>query len=166
MIPAKNLRLSPVARYCRLGLSDGGAPYIVPLNFGYTYENNTLCLYFHSANDGRKLDILKKNNRACFELDCEHHLIEADRACGYGFAFASVIGFGAIEILKTNEEKIQGLNVLMKHQTGRDAVFSYNENDLRSVAVLRMTAAEFTATPKPFHLHPAYSTLGNLYYNV
>jgi nitroimidazol reductase NimA-like FMN-containing flavoprotein (pyridoxamine 5'-phosphate oxidase superfamily) len=153
--PGEKIALIARCKVCRLALCDGDAPYIVPLNFGYTYENNTLCLYFHGANEGRKLDILKKNNRACFELDCEHKLIEADRACGYGFAFASVVGFGAVEILETDEEKIHGLNVLMKHQTGRDTAFSYGEKDLRSVTVLRMTAAEFTGKQKLFPSQPA-----------
>ena len=30
--------------------------YIVPLNFGYTYEEDVLKLYFHSAGEGRKVD--------------------------------------------------------------------------------------------------------------
>jgi nitroimidazol reductase NimA-like FMN-containing flavoprotein (pyridoxamine 5'-phosphate oxidase superfamily) len=44
---------------CRLGLSDGEEPYIVPLCFGYDGE----ALYVHSASDGRKIDILRKNSR-------------------------------------------------------------------------------------------------------
>jgi nitroimidazol reductase NimA-like FMN-containing flavoprotein (pyridoxamine 5'-phosphate oxidase superfamily) len=151
--PDEKLAVIARCKVCRLALSDGDAPYIVPLNFGYTYQDNTLCLYFHSANEGRKLDILKKNNRACFEIDCEHKLIEADRACAYGFAFASVVGFGAIEILKTDEEKIRGLNVLMKHQTGKDAALDYGEKELRSVVVMRMTVAEFTGKRKSFPSH-------------
>ena len=47
------------ASVCRLGMAEEGMPYVVPLCFGY--ENNTL--YFHSAKEGKKVDILKKNNR-------------------------------------------------------------------------------------------------------
>jgi nitroimidazol reductase NimA-like FMN-containing flavoprotein (pyridoxamine 5'-phosphate oxidase superfamily) len=52
---------------CRLGLSDDNRPYVVPLSFGY--ENNTL--YFHSASEGKKVEILKKNSNVCFEFDIE-----------------------------------------------------------------------------------------------
>jgi nitroimidazol reductase NimA-like FMN-containing flavoprotein (pyridoxamine 5'-phosphate oxidase superfamily) len=38
---------------CRLAMSEGQIPYIVPLCFGY--RNDTL--YFHSAKEGKKLDI-------------------------------------------------------------------------------------------------------------
>ena len=34
---------------CRLGLTDGETPYIVPLNFGRIIENGLLTLYFHCA---------------------------------------------------------------------------------------------------------------------
>jgi nitroimidazol reductase NimA-like FMN-containing flavoprotein (pyridoxamine 5'-phosphate oxidase superfamily) len=43
---------------CRMGLSENNVPYIVPLNFGY--KNNFL--YFHSAKEGRKIDMIR--NRA------------------------------------------------------------------------------------------------------
>lgn len=44
---------------CRLAMCEGYAPYVVPLCFGYEGEY----LYFHSATEGRKLEILKKNPR-------------------------------------------------------------------------------------------------------
>ena len=50
---------------CRLALSDGNQPYIVPLCFGY--QDKTL--YFHSALEGKKIDIIKHNQNVCFEFD-------------------------------------------------------------------------------------------------
>jgi len=44
------------SQVCRLALSDGGQPYIVPLCFGYRRSR----LYFHSAAAGRKIDILRR----------------------------------------------------------------------------------------------------------
>ena len=63
-------------KVCRIGLSENNIPYIIPLNFGYKYENNLLTLYFHSALEGKKLDIIKNNNNACFEIDCDNKLRE------------------------------------------------------------------------------------------
>jgi nitroimidazol reductase NimA-like FMN-containing flavoprotein (pyridoxamine 5'-phosphate oxidase superfamily) len=51
---------------CRLGLCDDNQPYIVPLNYGYAYRDSVLTLYFHSAKEGKKMDIIKRNNKACF----------------------------------------------------------------------------------------------------
>jgi nitroimidazol reductase NimA-like FMN-containing flavoprotein (pyridoxamine 5'-phosphate oxidase superfamily) len=40
---------------CRLAMCDQGTPYLIPLCFGY--EGRTL--YFHSALEGCKLEMLK-----------------------------------------------------------------------------------------------------------
>ena len=62
---------------CRLAMADEGTPYIVPLCFGY--QDNTL--YFHSARKGKKLDILKKNNRVSFEFDTDTEIQKDKEAC-------------------------------------------------------------------------------------
>src|SRR5271157_1176991 len=84
---------------CRLGLADGVEPYIVPLCFGYDGE----ALYFHSASDGRKIDILRKNNRVCFEFDIPEGMREAEQGCRWGIKYRSVIGFGTAEIVDDHE---------------------------------------------------------------
>ena len=55
---------------CRLGFVDDKEAYIVPLNFGYETNGSDLTLYFHSANEGRKIDLVSKQERVAFELDC------------------------------------------------------------------------------------------------
>jgi nitroimidazol reductase NimA-like FMN-containing flavoprotein (pyridoxamine 5'-phosphate oxidase superfamily) len=140
----EKLAIIEQSRVCRLGLSDKGMPYVVPLNFGYTCEADALVLYFHSAHEGRKIDILKQNNRACFEVDGEHQLLEADTACGHSYAFASVIGFGRIEFIENDDEKIRALNILMKHQTGKDGVYAYTREQLDRVCVYRMVVEEWS----------------------
>lgn len=129
---------------CRLGLSENDQAYIVPLNFGYVWRDNALTLFFHSANEGKKLDILKKNNRACFEIDCDHKLIEGETACRHGFAFTSVIGFGTVEFISDSEEKTFALNALMRRQTGKDIQYRYPEKELNAVTVYKMNVASFT----------------------
>ncbi len=47
-----------------LGMNDGGAPYVVPLNFGYTFDGD-LVFYFHCAKEGHKLDCLARDPRVC-----------------------------------------------------------------------------------------------------
>lgn len=56
----------------RLGLSDEGQPYIVPLCFSYDGK----ALYFHCAKEGRKIDILRKNSNVCFEFDIVEGIVE------------------------------------------------------------------------------------------
>jgi len=68
---------------CRLAMCDEDMPYIVPLNFGYTLTDGVLTLYFHCAPEGRKVDILRRNPRVCFEMDIPRELTTGDIACAY-----------------------------------------------------------------------------------
>lgn len=131
-------------KVCRLGLSDDDRPYVVPLNYGYSFEKNVLTLYFHGAGEGRKADIIRKNDNACFEIDCDGELREGEKACKYGYSFKSVIGFGKITMSESIEEKNIGLNEIMKHQTGTDKEWSFTEEELKSVTVYKMEVREFT----------------------
>ena len=72
-------RLFMNARWCRIAMIDNAQAYIVPMNFGYDFQGETLSLYFHCANEGRKIDILRVSKDVCFEMDCAHKLI-ADNA--------------------------------------------------------------------------------------
>jgi nitroimidazol reductase NimA-like FMN-containing flavoprotein (pyridoxamine 5'-phosphate oxidase superfamily) len=134
--------------FCRLGLSDENYPYIVPLNYGYTYENEKLTLFFHGAAEGRKIEIIKKNNNACFEVDCGTELVEGNNPCEYGYKFKSIIGFGKIIFLETNDEKSHGLKQLMKHQTGKETTHNFCEDELIHVCVFKMIVEEITGKQK------------------
>ncbi|MDR1095812.1 MAG: pyridoxamine 5'-phosphate oxidase family protein [Spirochaetaceae bacterium] len=131
-------------KVCRLGLARNNFPYIVPLNYGYSFENNTLVLYFHGAAEGKKMDIIKENSNACFEIDFEGGLIESENPCSFGYTFKSVIGFGQITMLSSMEEKTAGLNKIMSHQTGKETVWNFPEEALRNMAVYKMAVEEFT----------------------
>ena len=142
------IKIIEKCKFCRVGLSENNYPYIIPLNYGYSYENNKLTLYFHSAREGKKIDIIKNNRHACFEIDCDTKLIEAEKACGYGYEFKSIIGFGEIIFLETDKEKNDGLNILMKHQTGKNIQYTFGEDELKKVLVFKMEINEFTGKEK------------------
>ena len=142
------LEIVKICKYCRLGLSDNNYPYIVPLNYGFSYENNILSLYFHSALEGKKMDIIRKNKNACFEIDCDTRLVESEIPCNYGYEFKSIIGFGEIIILEDINEKINGLNILMKHQTGKDIKYDFNVNELNNIIVYKLSVNKFTGKQK------------------
>ena len=46
---------------CRLALWDEEGPYIVPMSYGYRWDEGGLKLYFHCAGEGRKLDALRRD---------------------------------------------------------------------------------------------------------
>jgi len=92
---------------CRLGFNDNGKVYIVPLNFGYVEQNKKRIFYFHSAKEGRKIDLISKKMSAGFELDTNYKLNEATTACGYSSRFQSIIGLGIVVFVSDFEEKEQ-----------------------------------------------------------
>jgi nitroimidazol reductase NimA-like FMN-containing flavoprotein (pyridoxamine 5'-phosphate oxidase superfamily) len=147
----EKMRIIDKNKVCRLALSENDQPYIVPLNYGYSFENGNLTLYFHGAREGRKLQIIGKNKLACFEIDCDGALIEGDEACNYGYAYKSIIGVGKIVILDNVDEKINGLNQLMKHQTGKNQVYRFDQKALEQVTVYKMLVEEFTGKERKFH---------------
>lgn len=123
-------------KVCRIAMQDKDGLYIVPMNFGYTYDKSQLVLFFHSAKEGRKIRALKENSSVCFEMDCEHRLITADVACNYGYYFKSIIGNGKVVFIDAIEEKKTALSLLMKHQTGQD--FSFDDQMVKSVSVFKI----------------------------
>ena len=127
---------------CRIAMEDLEGLYIVPLNFGYTYENNQLELYFHSAKQGRKINALRENSEVGFEMDCDHKLVTGEAACDYSYFFKSIIGKGQVSFIDDIEEKKEALSLLMKHQTREDFVF--DDKMAATVEVFKIRASSFT----------------------
>lgn len=124
---------------CRIALCDQGRPYLVPMNFGY--QNH--CLYLHSASEGRKVEILRRNNSICFQMDCGVELVKADQPCKWGMKYSSVIGSGKARFIEDYQEKIMALDVIMqKYDPGR--IFHYDEQIVRDLTVLKVEISELT----------------------
>ena len=88
----------------RLGLNAEDGAYIVPLNFAYV-PGKPAKFYFHSAKEGRKVDMIGQGAKAGFELDGAHRLGEAETGCRHTFFYQSVIGTGTVRPVETLEEK-------------------------------------------------------------
>ena len=69
------LHVLDTCKVVHLAMYDEDGIYMLPMNFGYTYEDNNLVIYIHAALEGKKLDLLRKNPNVGFELDCDHELI-------------------------------------------------------------------------------------------
>ena len=93
---------------CRLALNNEGYPYIVPMNFGLSM----------------KLDLIRKDNRASFEMDGKHQLQYFEEQGYCTMAYESVIGSGTIRFL-SDKEKEQALRALMdQYHPGKNAYFN------------------------------------------
>ena len=68
-------------------------------------------------------------------------------ACQYGLVYSSIMGKGTATVVEDVEEKKQAMTLLMKTQTGKD--FSFTEQLVSIVAVIRIDVEEFTAKHRP-----------------
>ena len=140
---------------CRIALNDPetGFPYMVPLNFGVDVQNGQVALYFHSARRGTKLDLIAQDNRATFEMDCDHQLIFYDERMSCTMGYRSVIGHGLIEILP-DEERTHGLDILMRHYHAEE--FTYNPKTVPATTVYRLVVTDMVGKFRD-NIHPGES---------
>ena len=129
------------AKFIRLALSDPetSSPYLVPLSFGY--KENTI--YLHGSSTGKKIDIIRKNPRVCFEADIETEVMPSNDPCKYNVRYRSVIGQGKARIVEDPEEKIEGLTVLSEHY-GKEGPFEFDEKKVKKVAVIKIEIEKMT----------------------
>ena len=124
---------------CRLAFIDGDEPYIVPVNFGWKDENGELRIYVHGANEGRKIDLVKRGGKVAFEADTGFEVIPAGAACSFSAKYRSVTGYGIARLAESAEEKLEGLSAVMEHLTGKsDWSFEPEKADQTEVIILKV----------------------------
>ena len=98
-------------------------------------------IYLPLVLEGKKYELIEKDNRASFEMDCGHQLI-LDKAQGNcAMEYESVIGQGYIEMLN-EQEKYEALRILMKQYRRED--FPFNEKVIPMTAVFRLRVESMT----------------------
>lgn len=126
-----------VLRRCdtiRMGINDGPYPYVVPLSFGFEITGGKIIIYIHGAREGKKHDLLSKDNKVCIEADICHRFVPTDNSITT--EYESIIGYGIAE--KANrEDTIKGLNLLLEHCGYKD--FQYSLNTLQFLTVYKIT---------------------------
>lgn len=127
----------------RLGLADGDYPYVVPVNFGYQREDGQSKFYIHSAGVGHKIELLRKNLRCGFELDTGRELHTNEAPCDFSMAYESIMGNGDIVELTAPEDKIQALQIIMDHYSGK-ADWEFPEKMIKATCVFCLTVREMS----------------------
>jgi hypothetical protein len=126
------------AQVCRIAMVDDGQPYVVPVCFGYCDGK----LYFHSSPRGRKMGVLRRNGRVCVEFEVDVGLAPNELPCKFSFRYRSVIAFGRAVEVAGPAEKLEGLNLVMRHYTGRD--WEFPNDKVARVAVVRVDIESMT----------------------
>lgn len=104
----KILEDSPILH---LAMLDGDCPYLVPVNFGVLEG----CIYIHSASEGKKIDLIRRNNRVAFQSETGLQIVHKSIPHKCGMLYESVAGIGKAVIVESVEDKKTGLQALMDH---------------------------------------------------
>ena len=113
---------------------DGGYPYAVPLSFLYDGGK----LYFHCARAGHKLDAIRRDPRASFCVIDQDQVVPAE----YTSYFRSVIAFGQVRVLDSEEEMRQAVEKLALKYAPEDSPSNRQsaiQREWDSLCMLEMT---------------------------
>ena len=121
-----------------VGFFDDEYPYVLPVNFGYEYDEN-LVFYMHHATEGYKNKLIEKNPKVCVTT---HKFIDNiyndyDKS---SHDYRSVMAFGEIEFIsRESDEYRKAWEVLCKcnGRTVPNVVFSPDFKVLMSKIVCR-----------------------------
>ena len=94
-------------KYVTVALCMGDEPYLVSLSHGYDEKRN--CLYFHCADEGKKLVYLKVNNRVWGQAVEDYGVTDE---CDY--AYKSVHFKGTMSLIDDSSEKQHAMDVLVR----------------------------------------------------
>jgi len=127
---------------CRVAMCWQDEPYVIPMNFG-CLDNH---IYLHSAREGRKLDILRNNDKVCIEFGVDAELVKSQKACNTSMKYKSVLIFGKAVILKDIAEKKKALDIIMHHHYYHTSpsVFHCPEDALEKVIIIKVKVESMT----------------------
>ena len=158
-------RIAAIIAACdivEVAYADAEGLTIVPLNFGFDYDEATgkLTLWFHSAPRGRKLDAIRAaaggRLPVAFTMQTDCEVVAGRTTCNWGEAFKSIVGNGTASLVEDLDECRHGLQTLMAQQAHMPNV-EFTDAQVRSVTVWKIEVDYFTtkvhAKPAPTHMH-------------
>jgi nitroimidazol reductase NimA-like FMN-containing flavoprotein (pyridoxamine 5'-phosphate oxidase superfamily) len=116
------------------------------MNFGFVWDER-LKLFMHSAREGKKLDMMRRNNRVCFQLDIDHQLVIDELSCRWSMNYASIVGKGTLVEVTDEKERFAGLECIMANY-GKKGKNKFAAESLQATTVLRLDVDELTAKRK------------------
>jgi uncharacterized protein len=126
----------------RLGtVGKDGYPMIKPLNFAYQDGK----IYFHTAQEGEKIDDIRRDNRVCFEVDLPIAYIRGDtNPCQAEYLYRSVIIKGRAHIITDSQEKVFALRKLMEKYQPEGGYGDFPVEKLAITGIVRVDIEEMT----------------------
>lgn len=120
---------------------DDDYPYAVPISYVYDQENAVF--YFHGAKTGHKMDAIAHSSKASFCVIDQDQVVQEK----YTSYYRSVIAFGRIRVLETEEEKRSAIHKLAVKYFPTDTLDHRQEaidKDYDPMAMMALTVEHMT----------------------
>jgi nitroimidazol reductase NimA-like FMN-containing flavoprotein (pyridoxamine 5'-phosphate oxidase superfamily) len=101
-------RILKTAKYVTIAMCLKNKPYLATLSQGYDQERN--CIYFHCAAEGKKIDILKANNRIWGQALIDQGYVQG--SCDHLYATTQFAG--KVTFVEDVAEKEHALKVMIE----------------------------------------------------
>lgn len=154
--------LAKSCKFASVGLIDKNdeniiRPYVVPLSFGIKWEQKSELpsFYFHSAKNGRKIQLLKKNSHACITLVKSANIKPVDNkvpnsdVCTASMYYESIIADGQFQIIQNEKEKKEALSIILDHYG--QPTSPMNSDLLSQTCVFKLTAENISGKKNVQH---------------
>ena len=138
--PDELFRIIDKCNFCRIGMINNGIPYIVPVCF--TRSGNML--YFHSAREGLKNDLLRLDPNVCFEMECDTVVVPSENPCRWGVRYRSVIGTGSASFIDDPAEKLRILSALMGKYGRNEVSYAFDQGSVDATCIVRIAIVSLT----------------------
>lgn len=126
------------ALICRVAFKGDEYPYLVPMNYGFDGTD----IFFHCALEGKKLEMIRQNNKVCFEIEQDYEIVKGDVSCDWTTKYRSVIGYGTITIIEDFDQKINALDIIMQQHGKMEN--AYIERAVNKMNVLQLKIDSIT----------------------
>ncbi len=139
------------AQVLRVGAQDADGMFIVPLNYGYTWDDETQLptFYLHSAREGRKAEAFcaggAAGTKVAFEMDEDRGNITGSYSCAWSRSYRSIMGEGTIRLVEDEAERTHALELLMAHAAPGAPAPTFSPEGMARVAIFRLDATHLTA---------------------
>lgn len=132
-------------QYVTIAMSLDNQPYLVSLSHGYDEERN--CIYFHCAQEGKKLDYLRSNNKVWGQALLDYGYSGAEKECTH--LYASVHFSGKVTFLDSIYEKRRAITCIIKQlNKDPDQLIGRLENERLSKTMLGRIDIEYMSGKK------------------
>ena len=130
------------AGLCRISMMDGDRPYTLPLTYGYKDR----CIYINSAPGGKKIELLSRNPRVQFEIECTEGRLQGETGADKPGCGRSLVGHGRVEIISDTHGKKSGMEVIMA-QHGFSDPSDLNPKDMDYLVILKLNIDSLQRKP-------------------